>query len=216
MLDGYLQWVEETGIDQHIEVVATETYVEVPLTVLGTDVKLIGKLDARIVNTLTGSHTFMDHKTVASLEEPTLGLNQQVLHYMVIEFLQNGLTSDVKPIDGALYNMLRRSKRTVRAKPPFYARVMVHHNEHEIENYRWQLVGTILSMLRAERQLDDDRAPHQAAVPSRPSRDCAWKCDFFKICRMFDDGSRVEDAVRDMYEVRNPLDYYGGMEKQSE
>lgn len=211
IVEGYLQWVEETGIDQHIEVVAPETYVEATFTIDNEDraVLLIGKLDARIINTLTGRLTFIDHKVVGSLDDPILGLNQQVLHYMVIAWLTNqSLEFDLKTVDGALYNMLKRSKRTDRAKPPFYARITVEHNYHELYNYQKQLQGVAIRLLEVDHLLDIG-ADHHVVAPSRPSRDCAWKCDFFKICRMFDDGSRVEDAINDLYERRDPLSYYG-------
>jgi hypothetical protein len=220
MIEGYVQWLEETGADEDLEVVASEAYVEAELLSqsegklwYGTAVKLIGKLDARTLSRTTGRRRFIDHKTVGSLHDPILGINQQMLHYQLIEFLN---TDDGEArCDGALYNMLRKVKRTAKATPPFYGRVPIDHNIHELRNYREQLIGVTTRMVEAEEYLGD-HGNHHGAVPSRPSRDCVWKCEFFKICRMFDDGSRVEDAVRDLYEVRDPLSYYGGREKVSD
>lgn len=220
MIEGYVQWLEETGADEDLEVVASEAYVEAELLPwreaklwYRTSVKLIGKLDARTLSRTTGRRRFIDHKTVGSLHDPILGINQQMLHYQLIEFLN---TNDGEArCDGALYNMLRKVKRTAKATPPFYGRVPIDHNIHELENYREQLIGVTTRIVEAEEYLEEHDS-HHGAVPSRPSRDCVWKCEFFKICRMFDDGSRVEDAVRDLYEVRDPLSYYGGREKVSD
>lgn len=219
MLEGYLEWIEETGVDANLEVISVEQKLEVELFsehdahVRGWryPVKLIAKLDARVRNTLTGAIKFIDHKTVGTLVDPVLGLNQQMLHYHVIEYKLT--PPDTPRAEGALYNMLRKVKRTRAAKPPFFARVPIDHNHHELVGYIRQLTGVIDQLERAETVLEDTSGPnHQRAVPSRPSRDCAWKCDFFKICRMFDDGSRVEAAIEEHYEVGDPLTYYDSEE----
>jgi hypothetical protein len=217
MLSGYLGWIAETGVDAELEVVQSEAYVEARFDppsgqpadeVFGSDVKLIGKIDARVRSRVTGRRKFIDHKTVGALYDPMLGLNQQMLHYQLIEFLN---TNDAdQRCDGALYNMLRKVKRTRASKPPYFARVPIDHNIHELKNYLYQIGGVIASIVETEEILAWNEAPHQAVVPPRPSRDCVWKCPFFKVCRMFDDGSRVEDAVEALYEKRDPLSYYGG------
>jgi hypothetical protein len=215
MVEGYLQWLEQTGADAQLEVIAAETYVEADFPAhrpgfAPNYVKLIGKLDARTRNRVTGGIRFIDHKTVGSLFDPMLKLNQQMLHYHLIE----DLTRDpgTPRCEGALYNMARKVKRTRAATPPFYGRVPIPHNDWELQNYAQQLRGTIAKMVQAEIELSAG-TDHHYAVPSRPSRDCSWKCPFFKICHMFDDGSRVEAAVENLYEVRDPLSYYGGREK---
>ena len=54
---------------------------------------------------------------------------------------------------------------------------------------------------------------HTAYAFANRRDDCEWSCDFVKICPLFDDGSRVEDAIQDMYTERDPLSYYQGKEK---
>jgi len=210
MIEGYVQWLAESGADEDIEVIAPEAYVEATLfedSAFGGHVKLIGKLDARVRSRTTGRRKFIDHKTVGSLIDPMLGLNQQMIHYQVIEWL-NTEEGEAR-CDGALYNMLRKVKRTRAARPPFYNRTPIDHNIHELEShiarmrhFLWQVDFAEVDMERGE--------DHHYVVPPRPSRDCVWKCQFFKVCRMFDDGSRVEDAVEALYEKRDPLSYYGG------
>lgn len=208
MVSGYLEWVQETGVDADLEVIEVERYVEVEFDHgdrLNGDIKLIAKIDARVRSNSNGHEYFIDHKTGDFPNGQLLKLNQQMLHYILI-LHHLGIT-----VDGALYNTLRRVKRTRAATPPFYRRDEIHHNSYEIDSYRSMLIGALTQIERAEDMLKIG-ADHHIECPPRPSRDCAWKCPFLKICHMFDDGSRVEAAIEAYYEVRNPLDYYGGQE----
>ena len=208
MVEGYMEWLIETGVDSGLRVVAPETYLEVPLEVAGSDVDvlLIGKLDVRMVREYDGARLFMDHKTTLSLTEPlkTIRLDEQMLHYHVLEWL-----SDVEGgrCDGALYNMLRKVKRSARAKPPFYDRVEVRHNKHELESFRRRLIGVIKTMLDVIARLEANEDPHVVVYPS-PTRDCSWSCDFLPVCTMFDDGSRVDAMLEQYYVQEDPLSHY--------
>jgi hypothetical protein len=218
MIEGYLQWSEETGVDSQLEVISAEQKIEVDFPAkLRFPVKLIAKLDARVRSTVTSAIKYIDHKTVGSLHDMTLGINQQMLHYHVMDDL---LTKQGEPRpEGALYNMLRKVKRTRAAKPPFYTRIPIDHNRYELDGYKRQLHGVIARIEQAETELEDTHgspSAHQWIVPPRPSRDCTWKCDFFKICRMFDDGSRVEAAIEEHYTAGDPLAYYGDREESGE
>jgi hypothetical protein len=219
MIEGYLDWIEETGADSQTEVISAEQKIEVdfPAPNLRFPVKLIAKLDARVRSVVTGAVKFIDHKTVGSLQDATLGINQQMLHYHVIEDLTTA-PSDPRA-EGALYNMLRKVKRTRASKPPYYARIPIDHNRYELDSYVRQLGGVITRIEQTENLLEDTHGSpmaHQWIVPPRPSRDCVWKCDFFKICRMFDDGSRVEAAIEEHYVAGDPLAYYDDEKKEEE
>lgn len=209
MVEGYVKWLEETGSDFGLRVVAPETHLEVPLELPDDElppVKLIGKLDVRAVREVDNARLFIDHKTVGSLAEPqsTLLLDEQMLMYHLMEFM-----SDVEGerCDGALYNMLRKVKRTSAAKPPFFERVEVRHNRHELEAFRRRLIGTITDLLRTTRQLLDGEDPLVAAYPT-PTKQCSWDCEFRAVCPLFDDGSRAEDMINSIYVTQNPLAYY--------
>jgi hypothetical protein len=204
VIEGYLEWLAETGADAEWEIIGSEQYVETVIEVEDCGpVKLIGKLDARVRSRVTGQLRFIDHKTVSTLFDPLLGLNQQMLHYELI-----GTLLGWGPTTGALYNMLRKVKRTAAARPPFYARVQIDHNKHELQAYSAQLAGTIRDMIDVERRLAAGVSHHAAAYPT-PGRDCGWRCQFVGVCRLLNDGSRSEDALTDLYEVRDPLTYYG-------
>ena len=49
---------------------------------------------------------------------------------------------------------------------------------------------------------------HLTAAYPRPNKDCSWKCEFFPVCPLFDDGSRAEDMIQSLYVVGDPLDRY--------
>jgi hypothetical protein len=67
--------------------------------------------------------------------------------------------------------------------------------------------------MKVKTSLDEGTA-HQAVAYPRPSADCTWKCPFFSVCPMFDDGSAVEQAIDELYEVSDPYAYYGVNEKK--
>lgn len=211
MVNGYFEWLSDTGADAYLRITAAEEQVSITAEQLGADfgrpVAIVGKLDARAVDEVTGFTQFVDHKTVQNFAQmlPTLQSDPQMLHYHL-------LLSILRPdehVDGALYNMLRKVKRGPRSKPPYYQRETIIHNAEEIESYRLRLIGLITNVFEFEdriRQLGD-LGVKMFAQPN-PTRDCSWDCSFYDICGQFDDGSRVEAAIADMFEDRDPLERY--------
>lgn len=206
MVEGYLQWLEDTGADAGYSVISSEQAVAAVVDVPGSDpVRLLGKLDVRLHRRSDGSRLFMDNKTAGSIQAalPTLRGNPQMLHYELLEWLtvDGGAT-----VDGALYNMLKKVKRTVRATPPFYDRVEVRHNHHELEAYLKQTLAAAREIAAATAALDAG-FDHQYVAPPTKTDDCNY-CDFFAVCGLFDDGSRVEDALAGTYVTGDPLARY--------
>lgn len=210
ILEGYLAWLAETGADAELEIIAPETYLEAhlpELDFLGMRVAVIGKLDVRVRRRSDGVRLFIDHKFVGDLRAATLmlTLDEQMLHYHLLEELNR---AEGEPrTGGALYNMLRRVKRTQRATPPFYQRVEVRHNDRELASYRERVNGEIKDIIATGARLDNG-TPHNAVAYPRPTRDCAWDCPFLAVCPMFDDGSRAEDMLAQYFVKSDPLDYY--------
>lgn len=210
MLEGYMQWLEETGADSDLIVVAPELYVEVKLQKFNRfdekETRLIGRLDVQVERTTDKKLMFIDHKTVADMTSPVmmLPLDEQMLMYL---FLQQQSSTDARKSAGAIYNMLKKVRRTGTAKPPFFNRVEVHHNRHQVESFYDQLRGVIRDITEVEEDLKHG-AEHNSVVYPRPTRDCTWKCDFQMICSMFNDGSRVNAALDNLYTIQNPIKYY--------
>lgn len=208
VIAGYMDWLSETGADAEYTVVGSEQYLEADLPEVA-NTRIIARLDARVVRKYDGARLFIDHKFVASIPGAVqlLPLNEQMQWYILLEQLQpNADASQV--VGGALYNMLRRCKHGATAKPPFYQRVEVHHSAVNITSFRQRLVGTLDDMKYCRDEVTASSQPHQLVVYPTPTRDCAWDCPFIRICSMFDDGSRVEDALLDHYVVGDPYAYY--------
>jgi hypothetical protein len=198
MLEGYFEWVEETGADEGLTIVAPETAIEAPLNIDSDRVHLRGKLDVRIKRDFDDARVFMDHKTTASLDSfnKTIQIEQQFLTYQLLERLEAWAIGGDSPerTDGGVYNLLRKVKRTPQARPPFYDRIEVRHNDTELRNYYVRVHGIAMQILDAERRLREG-VDHHYVVPPNPTRDCGWDCPFLLACPMFDDGSRVEQFL---------------------
>jgi hypothetical protein len=213
MLEGYLEWVEDEGIDAELEFVSAEERVSVPL--LGGSVELQGKLDMRVRRRIDGVRMFRDWKTVGgSLTDfaNLLPMNEQNLTYMLLEMLKEG---EENRSEGGIFTLFRKVKRTAAAKPPFYDQIEVRHNIFTLRSFWDRLHGTIIDLMRVRTALDAG-ANHASVAYPTPTRDCKWRCQFVSICTMFDDGSSVEQAVDDMFEVGDPYAYYGYDNKGSE
>lgn len=216
MVEGYVQWLEETGADADLRITASETPLVVDQVVdMGDDyrheqreIQFIGLLDVRATRVTDNVNLFVDHKTVGDLNAPvvTLPQNEQMLHYHLMEFLSLD-DSDVR-CDGALYNMLRRVKRSPRAKPPFYDRIEVRHNKFELESYRRRALAATREILVTIDRLERGEEHLDVVYPS-PTPECRWSCDFFAVCNLLDDGSRgVNDMLNALYRPTNPLERY--------
>lgn len=215
MVEGYVQWLAETGADAGLRVVASEVTLTADLDVGGRLVRTAALLDTRVVRESDGVRLFLDHKTVGDLKSPLviLSIDRQMLHYHLVEWLA---TADGEArCDGALYNMLRRVKRTARANPPFYGRAEVRHNPPQLEAYRRHLIAETREILRVTAALDAG-ADHHDVAPPNPTPQCSWDCDFLPVCVMLDDGSRGEDALAALYVEVDPHARYDGDRKGAE
>lgn len=213
MLEGYEQWVEENGIDAELEIISTEETITAPL--FGGEVELQGKLDMRVRRKLDGVRMFRDFKTVGgSLAEFSnmAHMNEQVMTYMLLEATK---VDEKERSDGGIFTLLKKVRRTAAAKPPFYDQIEIRHNVFTLRSFWNRIHGTITDLMKSRKALDAGEN-HQFVVYPRPSRDCKWKCQFFAICPMFDDGSAAEQAISEMYEESDPYAYYNTDKKGSE
>jgi hypothetical protein len=208
MIDGYLEWLEETGADRFLEVVATERKVEVPL--LDGMATLIGKLDMKVRNLEDGSISFIDHKTSANFADfmQTAHMNEQLLTYSILERGQE-LGEDEWSKSG-IYNLLKKVKRTASAKPPFYTRMEITFNPTTIASFRKRLESTVSDMIDARTRLAAGEDPLRVVYPY-PTRECSWFCPFMHSCIMFDDGSDIESYLEMNYVKSNPYARYDNL-----
>ncbi len=206
MLEGYLEWVELNGIDSELEKISTEEIIERPM--MDGRVILQGKIDMRVRRKIDGVRMFRDFKTVGGSFADfgsQAHMNEQILTYMTLEEAQN---QDGERSEGGIFTMLRKVKRGAYAKPPFYDQIEVRHNKFALRSFYERLEGTLEDILRVRDALDAGESHYKHAYP-RPTRDCKWKCQFFAICPLVDDGSAAEAAISDAFEVADPYGYYG-------
>jgi RecB family exonuclease len=211
MLEGYLEWVEMEGIDAELEMISTEEIIERPM--LDGKVILQGKIDMRVRRKIDGARMFRDFKTVGGSFSDfgaMAHMNEQVKTYMVLEEAQN---EEDERADGAIFTMLRKVKRGAYAKPPFYDQIEVRHNKFTLRAFIEQLEGVLTEMVDTREILDAGGGHNKYAYP-RPTRDCKWKCQFFAICPLFDDGSAAEAALSDAFVVADPYGYYQSSEQK--
>lgn len=205
MLEGYIEWIQEEAIDAKYEIISNEETLEMPM--LDGRVLLRGKIDMRLRRKSDGTRLIRDFKTVGqtfSQFASTLHLNEQALTYMTLDAYHN---TEEDRADGALFTLLKKNKQTARAKGPFYGEEEVLHNIFTLRSFWIRLNATLSDMMNVKDALDAG-ANHQGVAGPRPSNDCTWKCQFFSICGSFDDGSPVEDMIKDLYDVGNPDERY--------
>jgi hypothetical protein len=216
MLEGYFDWVEETGADVGLKLIAPETIIEAPSGVDG--VNLRGRIDARFERLADGRRVVMDHKTAAQLSaiENTVHMDEQFRMYHLLERMEAWArdTSQEKMTDGVIVNVLRKVKRTERANPPFYERYEVRHNDTDLRNFYVRMHGVIRQILEAESRLNAGE-DHHYVVPPNPTNTCSWDCPFYSVCPMFDDGSRAEDFLSEFYTVGDPDERYTELEQKN-
>lgn len=216
MLEGYFEWLAESGADVEWEVIGSEVEVSVPFAVVnGVQVILIAKLDLRVRNRMDGRIRFMDNKTVQSIKElpKRADIDEQFLHYGLIEFLLHQLGADADSAvasftDGGVYNMLRKVKRTKTATPPFFDRYEYAFNVNRLRSHWYRIYGEVEDVLETTAKLDrgDD---HRMRAYANPTRDCDWKCEFRSLCPMLDDSPEGAEAyIAEAYEVGDPLARY--------
>lgn len=184
MLEGYLEWLEETGIDADLRPEYIERAVEVELM---PGVNLHGTIDWTARDPYGGLWLF-DHKTTdtfGALANRRLQLSFQLLTYA---WLLWQTTGEVPA--GVALNMLRKVKRTAAAKPPFYAREFVHFNQHQLEAHGDHMRQVVAMMAEAKQK---------GAFYPVPDQDCTWKCPFLSVCAMADDGSDLSGALNELY-----------------
>lgn len=210
MVDGYVQWLEETGADSDYRVIAGEQTVEYEFV---PGKSIAGKLDVRMQRIHDGVFFGMDHKTCGGFAEleRRLPVDEQMLLYEILSRVTNAEHQNA----GMIFSMLRKVKRSAQAKPPFFQRAEVRFNHHQLESMWYRVMGVINDIDAVTAQLDAGASHYVVAYP-RPNKDCSWKCEFYPVCNMFDDGSRAEDMIQSLYVQGDPLERYPDLTRASD
>lgn len=183
IVDGYIEWLHETGADVGYEFNQSEVELRAPGPVDGTEI--MGIIDLGGTHKMSGDLFVMDTKVTNSIDAmvKTLHLVEQGPMYAILAKI-----NDPDPDRGfrVVWNMLKRNKQTARARPPFYERYELAINMAQLQQFYQQLQGQIEEILRTEQRLNDGE-PHVKVAYPTPSGDCTWKCPYFTVCGAMND-----------------------------
>jgi hypothetical protein len=207
MVNGWLDWAAEQGIDNAFDVVATEKTVQYQMEIGGgRTVTLMGKLDQQVRRKFDDALMFRDWKTCGTFSKADdLIRDEQFRFYSMLWSL---IAPEGERVGGGLYTQIRRSNQSARSKGPYYQQIAVSYNKDDLRSmwYRtWEVANEID---RFHRRMDAGESHLQVAYPN-PSMSCSWSCPFVNVCHMADDGSRFEDALSNLFETKDPYAYYG-------
>lgn len=206
MTEGYVEWVQGEGVDVGHEVLYVEHELRVPLTLPdGRELLLRGKLDQLRKRLSDGALLVVDFKTGDLSKVKGLVRDQQMRFYALM--LALSLRGTRQHVAGALYTTLKRSKRTTRATPPFYAQTHIGYNRNDLNSTYLRVVEVTRQLVEVTAALDAGADPRGVAYPN-PTDYCDWGCPFVHVCPLFDDGSRALDALKANFVQRDPWDYY--------
>lgn len=205
MLSGYFEWLEETGADENLEVIAVEREIVVPIM---AGVNLRGRLDKVVRDKHSGAQMFLDHKTcIQWLLQDYLDRDEQSKFYMMLQRLDKSAPAD-QWCDGGIFNMLRKVKRGPKAVPPFYKREIIRHNNDTLNSMYKRTYQRVTEILDLRAELDAG-ADHQQFAGPHPGKDCAWRCPLASgACSLMDDGSDWESFLNEEWVTTDPYARY--------
>ncbi len=196
MLAGYTEWAESSGLDGGLVGLEPECF----LTAEVDGVTLAGTLDIRAQD-WQGSTLIRDFKTRQSFDSQMLSMDEQMLMYMLLDTLNTEAKNYV-----AEHVLMKKVLQTKAAKPPFYLRVPVYHSAAEVAAFQERLMQTIADMA--------ETAASGRFYPT-PGDDCSWKCPFFTVCPMFDNGGHPYEYLEEHFEQSSgsySRGFWGGQE----
>jgi predicted thioesterase len=208
MVTGYVEWVAAEGIDASVDIIGTEVAIRHERTINGTSVILQGRLDQLARRKSDSALIARDLKTVGTLSRSQeLRLSSQLKFYALIQALEAKAGSG-ETVAGGEYLLLLRSKRTIRATPPFYTRVEVPLNRHDLNAEYQKTLAIVRDIIQAREILDNNWQDHHSVVYPHPGDWCSWQCPFKDVCPLFDDGSRAMDMMQAHFIKKDAYSYY--------
>ena len=204
MLEGYMDWLAEENADTGLKVVGAETKLGFFPEGFDNRVELIGKVDLQVQRLEDNSWATLDHKSCLHFSDyhKFSHLSEQLMMYTVLQKLD--ASHDGSRVDGGIYNLLKKVKRTASAKPPFYERIDVRFNQKTLDSFWIRTLGTVRDIM-AVRDALDNGADHRSVAYPTPTMD--WKTGsspFFPVYSMLDDGSNAEAYLEDHFHQVNP------------
>ena len=187
------QHVAPTGIDLQYDVLAVEERMEAEVF---EGFSITGMPDLVLHDNLTDEVGILDHKSVAVLDPPRAGDFQLLTYAWMWRKLH-----DTTP-GWAGHNQLKRNKQTARAKPPFYARPVLHVDGHMLDGHNMMLHGMADAILRLEDELLTFPENHRFVALPNMTGDCSWKCSVKDLCDQMHDEDDVWRHTAETYYIK--------------
>lgn len=205
MLEGYREWITDGNLDVRYRQWAVEHLLQVHTQYDGTPVVLTGKADMIVRDTLTNELLVWDWKTAAQIERTVRQAHttEQLPFYLTL--LQ--ANEPTEQVGGAAFNILLKSKRTERAKPPFYHREFVNYDRRALAARQASIDGTILDYVRTVKELNAGVAEPLRVAYANPGvlNFDTWLNPLLEV---MDTGGNVAGIIRAQYVQSDPYGRY--------
>lgn len=205
VLEGYEDWIDADNLDAPWETVSVERLLEVQAMIAGHPVLLTGKVDLIMRNRFNNTQRIFDWKTTANIQR-TLDQahkTEQLPYYMT---LLMALEPDTR-VDGAAFNIMLKSKRTARAKPPFYKRENVGFDRAALAARQASIDGTIVDYVRTVTQLHEGVAEPLRVAYANPGV-MNFDRGLNPLIDVMDTGGNVAGIIRSQYQQIDPYSRY--------
>lgn len=175
MFTTYVTEVESQGLDVGQRTVDVERRFH---EMIG-GVTLTGQVDHIYFCEIAGCYVIQDTKTGNFFETA-----QRDFQLMTYAWLARQAGIEVGAVE---HNIVKRNKRTSRAKPPYIQRNRHYVSAEEIEKWGDILAYIILDYVKVmDLARNTDGAKHPM-LWAKGTNDCSWWCQFSDICGMIDD-----------------------------
>lgn len=180
----------------HFDVLYTEHQFDLPLGIYITvtdsetgkahkvPVNYRGRIDG-VIQTEDGRIRLFEHKTAKNFQDRRLFLDQQATSYIWAAQQMFDL-----PVDGVLYNILRKQRPGPRVKSPLVYRLEADRSMAHIRSFP----ETVKEIVR-----DMEFASNAGLYFHNPNEHCVW-CPFFHVCQMIQDAADVGDYLKEYFE----------------
>lgn len=206
MCEGYVEWLDESGVDSGIQVLDVEKRLEVRTTYQGTPVTLTGKADLIVRDRHTQVVKILDHKTSANIGR-TIDQARTTIQLPYYLTLQEVTGDPDDRVSGAAFTILLKSMRTS-GRGPYYCREQVTYTPHGLAARRAQIHGAIHDYVRVVNALHDGvDEPMQWAYPNHTAP--SWANGQFRmLSEAIDGGDDVRRMISDFYVQKDPYARY--------
>lgn len=221
-------YVEAYGKDSNVEILGAEIPLEFPLSdENGVIAKHKLKPDAVFRDLRTRKIWLFEHKTAASIQTEHLVIDDQARPYAAMAqpaLRKAGVILPNESVAGIMYNFIRKAfpdtrkmnekgqylnlNGTVSKKqpPPYFVRhpITVANQAKAMTLRRLRAESLMITLLR-QHIIDGSIDP--VMIPKTPHRSCPKFCEFFKMCRLEEEGADITDMQRALYIRQDPYLY---------